>query len=403
MTHAATVSRRLPQIDGLRALAALAIFGYHALFVTGQLHPGSYGWFLNAGVPLFYGISGFLLFMPWARRAAAGGPGPDPGPYLRRRVTRIVPAYWIALPIVAILLARGEEVFSPSGVVTYFGFLQMYRLQTFTGGIGQAWTLGVEVAFYLFLPLYGLLHLAVTRNSRTGQLLSVGMLAALSLGWKVAIVTIWGSGSLVALLVLPAALDQFAAGMLVAVLLACEEAGVAGSAVLAACRRRPWLPVCGGVAVFLLLGLVGPGVSPLSSLPGSLIISGGAGIIAEHELKALLALLLLLAAVCSTPGKGAVGRLVGARAVRGIGTTSYGFYLWHLSVLVIIAGAAAMGPHVKWFGGSEGLIGGAPGVAVAFAVSILLGVVSWRFVERPLVMWSHRDERGPRAAGDNEG
>ncbi|MEI6448311.1 MAG: acyltransferase family protein, partial [Actinomycetes bacterium] len=59
-------SGRLPLIDSLRAIAALSIFAYHALFVTGNLSSANFGWHLNFGVPLFYAISGLLLFKPFA-------------------------------------------------------------------------------------------------------------------------------------------------------------------------------------------------------------------------------------------------------------------------------------------------------------------------------------------------
>ena len=70
-----------------------------------------------------------------------------------------MPAYWVALTIIAIWLPV-SGVFTAEGIVTYYGFLQAYDPDTITGGIGQAWTLTVEVSFYALLPL---LVLAVRR------------------------------------------------------------------------------------------------------------------------------------------------------------------------------------------------------------------------------------------------
>ena len=69
----------LPLVDAMRAIAALLIVAYHVAFVIGGLGTdGTGAWLaqLNVGVPLFFAISGFLLYRPWVaarlgRRAAA--------------------------------------------------------------------------------------------------------------------------------------------------------------------------------------------------------------------------------------------------------------------------------------------------------------------------------------------
>ncbi len=74
---------RVASLTGLRALAALLIIGTHAAYGTGQLTNGYLGALyarLEIGVPIFFVLSGFLLFRPWLR-AAAGGTSP---PSLRR-------------------------------------------------------------------------------------------------------------------------------------------------------------------------------------------------------------------------------------------------------------------------------------------------------------------------------
>ena len=391
-------SVRLPLVDALRALAALSIFGYHALFVTGNLHPGSYGWFLNVGVPLFYAISGFLLYRPWSQAIIDQGSPATLRVYARHRVLRIVPAYWVALPLVAVLLSRVDQVFTPGGLVTYFGFLQMYSLRTFTGGIGQAWTLGVEVAFYVFLPIFGL---AVARFARTGnsiksranrQFAAIGLLVVFSFVWKVFAIAVYGASSrdvLIPLTVLPAALDQFAVGMLVAVALTSAVGASSAANLVTICRKRPWLPSAAALGAFVLLGVVGQGVGPFYDQ--GIQVGGGGGLLVEHELKAVIGLGLVLAAVCAQPGRGLIGRTLAFAPLRNLGTVSYGFYLWHLCLLIIFAGAITMGNQVKWVGGSEGLIGGLPGVLVAFMSSVLVSVASWRLLEKRMISRSHRN------------
>jgi peptidoglycan/LPS O-acetylase OafA/YrhL len=84
-------------------LAALLVLGTHAAFATGKLTHGYLGLVyarLEIGVPIFFVLSGFLLFRPWVRAAAAGLAAPSVRHYARRRLRRIMPAY-----LVTVLLA----------------------------------------------------------------------------------------------------------------------------------------------------------------------------------------------------------------------------------------------------------------------------------------------------------
>jgi len=392
---------RLPLIDGLRAVAALLIFAYHALYVTGNLSRADYGWYLNVGVPLFYAISGLLLFRPFAKAILSAEALPSLSEYFRHRLFRIIPAYWLALPLIAILLVRGASVFTPSGIITYFGFLQIYRLSTFTGGIGQAWTLCVEMTFYLVLPFFALLVGRLARRAG-GQaarlralLCSVALLAACSLVWKMFVVHHFAgdlSGLLVPMTVLPAALDQFAVGMAIAVLLVAVDSSVGPSRLLRSSSRFPLLPLAFAAVAFVLIGWV-YGIDPF----GSPLIGASEGwkLVAEHELKAAFAGGLLLAAVVSAPGRSVVGRVLAFNPLRQLGQVSYGFYLWHLSILIILIGsAAALGSTSEWIGGSEGLLSGhipsLVGVGVALLVTLIVATASWQLLEQRMIAFSHR-------------
>ncbi len=383
---------RLPLIDSLRALAALSIFAYHALFVTGKLNPGNYGWYLNVGVPLFYGISGLLLYRPFAEAALATKEHPQLRSYLRKRVFRIIPAYWIALPVVAVVLDRANQVFSLTGIPTYFGFLQIYSLDSFTGGIGQAWTLCVEATFYLFLPLWALVAAKASSTAASPserariQLLAIALLALGSLAWKLAVVRLAGddvTSALIPLTALPAALDQFAVGMALAVVVALRR--LSGNSKL----LLPGGPLAGlGLAAlgYWWIGEV-HGIGVIASSP---FFGWGGLAIAEHELKAVVSLGLLVAAVSAVPGEGLIGRGLNFRPLRWTGEVSYGVYLWHLMILIVLAGSLKMGSQVEWIGGQSGLIGGLLGTVAAFALTLAVSWASWQLIERRMIERSHR-------------
>src|SRR5437899_2546960 len=92
--------RRLAALDGLRAVAAGSVLVYHCWLFSS---PARLSWNLGplttfmqplqAGVVLFFVLSGFLLYLPIARSIVGGGAKPSTRRYLRNRALRILPAY----------------------------------------------------------------------------------------------------------------------------------------------------------------------------------------------------------------------------------------------------------------------------------------------------------------------
>ena len=159
---------RFPLFDGLRGIAVLTILVFHASEFTGRVGLGVGGRaaeVLGSVSPiLFFLISGFLLYRPFVAARSGGRAGPRLGRYARRRILRIVPAYWVALTVLAIVPGI-VGVFSGDWW-RYYGYLQIYARRTDGGGIPVAWTLCVEVSFYVLLPLLSGL---VVRLARRGQ------------------------------------------------------------------------------------------------------------------------------------------------------------------------------------------------------------------------------------------
>ena len=182
--------------DSLRAIAALSIFALHLPFVVRMStdNPArAYLLELRVGVAVFFLISGFLLYRPFARARYLRQGRPATGSYAERRALRIVPAYWVALIGTVLLLNKtggvGQPIaiLSPRGVVSYFGFLQIYDSDTLLGGISAAWTLCVEVTFYAMLPLWAMLLRRVPCSSTQGflrtELLALGGLFVIGATW----------------------------------------------------------------------------------------------------------------------------------------------------------------------------------------------------------------------------
>jgi peptidoglycan/LPS O-acetylase OafA/YrhL len=383
--------------DSLRAIAALCVFCAHLPWVY-RLASGdparSYLQELTAGVAVFFLISGFLLYRPFARARYSEQEAPELLPYAARRALRIFPAYWAALLGAVILVgATGEavtatRVFTVHGVFAYFPLLQVYDSSTLLGGISAAWTLSVELSFYALLPLWALLLRRVPFRSAGGfvrtELIGLGVLFAIGLAWTgvaasqgppptaalvdVTLVKPW-------LYVLPAYLDQFALGMGLAVLSVALAERAKEPAFVRTLDRAPWLSWLAAGLAFVLLGNV------VDWIPGHT-----GEVIAVHELQGLFALGLLLPAVFGNPKRGAVRRALGSRVLLWTGLVSYGIYLWHVAIMRNLADAGLLDS-----------LGNAAFTIVALTLTLLAAAASFYWLERPALRLGRRLSRRRRS------
>ncbi|HXD57566.1 MAG TPA: acyltransferase [Thermoleophilaceae bacterium] len=356
---------RFPLFNSLRAIAALTIFAYHVAFALGFLGGRTLSpWLaqLNVGVPIFFLISGFLLYRPFAQARFDRVRMPAIGGYTVRRVLRIVPAYWLALTVISLWLGL-DGIFSPRGVGTYYGFFQVYNYSTVTGGIGQAWTIDVEITFYALLPLCALLARQIPFSTVKGFVRGEGALLALLFagGLAAKLIAIHNtpanpSSLSPVLYALPAFLDQFAIGMGLAV----ASVALAGrdTSFVRVIDRHPWLPWGVAGAAFYL---VGTHIGPLGG-------GFGARLLSQHYLKAIVALGLLVPAVFGDPAHGLVRKLLANRALLWVGLVSYGVYLWHRAMITKLHDA---GVH-----NSLALF------VLALAATLAVAAVSWYGLER---------------------
>ena len=170
--------RHLPGLEGLRAVAALGVVLTHVAFQTG-LDPRSVAGSLLARfdffVPVFFALSAFLLW----RNHHNDHDSATIGRYLLNRAGRIMPAY-LACVIAVILLLPEAARLSGGQILANLTLTQIYVADGLAPGLTHLWSLSVEVAFYLALPL---LALTVGRLPRRLRILVILGLAVLSLGW----------------------------------------------------------------------------------------------------------------------------------------------------------------------------------------------------------------------------
>ena len=329
---------RFALFDSLRAIAVLAVITFHVVSLSGAIGDrvvGDAAAMLGSQGPiLFFVISGFLLYRPYVAARATGAPAPGLGQYARRRTLRIVPAYWLALTALAVF--PGIVGAFSGDWWRYYGFLQLYRQDTLGGGIPVAWTLCVEVSFYVLLPFWAL---AVRRLG-----VEVGALAIVALGG--AAVQIAAARNEVSDLLATTLLGQctwLALGMALAVASVRTERAPRQPLVVRLVVERPGLCWLGAGAAFAALtALLHPGGA--FGIARALAVQQPlAKTIAAIALGVVVNALLVAPAIFGERAGGLPRRVLAAAPLAWIGLISYGMYLWHLTVAELLALPSAPG------------------------------------------------------------
>ncbi|MCV7426112.1 acyltransferase family protein [Mycobacterium montefiorense] len=313
---------RVASLTGVRAVAAILVVGTHAAYTTGKYTHGYWGLVgarLEIGVPIFFVLSGFLLFRPWVQAAATGGPPPSVSRYARHRVRRIMPAYVITV-LIAYLLYHYREA-GPNPGHSWLGLVRNLTLtQIYTDGylgkylhqgLTQMWSLAVEASFYVILPFLAYLLLVVVCRRRWRPNLLVGTVLALALISPVWVVLVridhWFPDG--ARLWLPTYLAWFLGGMLLAVLQAMGVRCYAFAAV-------PLAVIC----YFIVATPIGgaPTTSPSA--------------MAEAVVKTVFYTVIATLAVAplALEGDGWYWQLLASRPMVWLGEISYEIFLIHL-------------------------------------------------------------------------
>jgi len=349
---------RVPSLTGVRALAALLVVATHAAYTTGKYTHGFVGLVysrMEIGVPIFFVLSGYLLFGPWVKAVAAGTAAPSLKRYARNRVRRILPAYVVT--VLAAYLVYHFRDGGPNPGHTWWGLFRNLTLtQIYTDnygfallhqGLTQMWSLAVEVAFYVVLPL--LAHLLMVtlckRQWRPGLLLAgLGGLFLVSPAWLVLVHTtdVLPDG---AKLWLPGYLGWFIGGMALTVLAA---TGV----------RVHWF-VTVPLAVICYVIVCTPIAGEPQTSP-----TGLAQALVKSVFYAAIATLLI--APLALGDSGWYSRLLASRPMVWLGEISYEIFLVHLIVMEV-----AMSEVLDW-------IVYTGNTATLFAVTTALSVpVAW--------------------------
>jgi peptidoglycan/LPS O-acetylase OafA/YrhL len=305
----------VPELDGLRFIAIVLVFIYHVnldVSPPGNPHPDSSLYALSAnlniGVPLFFALSGMILGLPLARYWLKGGAPVSIKRYFMRRLTRLEPPYIIALLLMFTLKRIGHHGTIPemlphlSASLVYLHNL-IYRQMSSISSV--AWSLEVEVQFYILAPVLAMIFAVRAPWLRRAIILGAIIAAAIWTPYDVKLTTPTNTAAWMRGISVIGNIQYFLTGFLLA------EAFLLIPP--ATSRRRWWDLVSLAGWPLLAVGLVTAKSFVLTALP-------------------LIFLPLCLAAFYGPDS----ARLCGRLWIASIGGMCYSIYLLHSYAIVLI-------------------------------------------------------------------
>ncbi len=365
---------KFSSLDGIRGFAALGVLAVHGLNNTAVTAAQSNTPWVRAVftarivLPLFFMLSGFLLYRPFVAARVRGRPRPAKKTFWKRRALRLVPAYWVAVTLLAIWPGL-PGVFGHNWW-TYYGFVYVYRQSTIGGGLYPAWTLCVDVTLYLVLPFYamGIEHLVRRMRPASAVRVELVILAGLwsvaAVWWFVLLLHVPGTSALAQVRAcnLPANLDWLVFGMVFAVLSVHDRSGDGFLTRLLA--RRGAVAISWGAAFigYVLLCVFIFKVTPP----------------VEHLLAGFICAAIFAPAALVGDRGSPLMRVLDNRLIAWVALVSVGVYLYHP---VVLQELYKWGVHIN----PSGFAAYASLVAVAVPASLFLGWLSYHLVERPFL------------------
>lgn len=348
---------RLDVLDGLRGLAISLVVWYHAWLVSG-FSIGVMNFIAEAGflgVDLFFFISGFCLFYPYARAKMQGTPMPATRRFFLRRAAKILPSYLLALTVFA---AVYRDRFASPGdaamqIASHLSFFHTLNPDTFGGISGPLWTIGVEAQFYFVFPL---VCMAFSRR----PLVTYFGMVALSESYRFALAAAHLDSTFWVFNQLPAYFEIFGAGMLAAHV-------IVGVRYRPTESERQWLTAASLGALTLAVA----GLAEVASIDRTAGIDACYAWVNAHRfVVGPLCLVLAISSALAVPSWRA---LIGMRPLVFLSVISYNLYLWNLEIVFWLRNAG-LSPELSFW------LAIPSSIAVATAVTYVL--------ERPILQAS---------------
>ncbi|MGZ8176314.1 acyltransferase family protein [Williamsia sp. SKLECPSW1] len=400
-TPGARRHRRIRGLDGPRGIACVCILVVHVAGHYSQ-HTAESGklQILGQALIFFFALSGFLLYLPIVRGLFAGRDHqPDVRSFVVHRVLRIMPCYLVVFLIAnfvlqAVFVRNAQQALvvgseAGTGMITDpITFLaNIFLVQTYVPGLIQtginpSWSLTLEYAFYISLPLVGWGVFALRRRRGTSPML-LAMLAPVAfcvlgvVGTAVADAIARAQGiddvvaanfgpnwSAVILRSFLGGAQTFTFGMIAAVLFVAVESGVLSARFAVWARRISAVLLLPALLVMLVL----------------LVAGSNQQVVATSFASGLIIAIIVLP--LAHDARSRIAEVVDWRPFEYLGRISLSMYLWHFPLLMALGRWGALGGDT-WAGLGRNLV-------IVFAVTFVCASLTYRFVEKPAIDLARR-------------
>jgi peptidoglycan/LPS O-acetylase OafA/YrhL len=393
---------RIIGLDGARGLACLCVVITH---VSGHFSPLTTAAtklnLLGFSLVFFYVLSGFLLFLPYVRALTethSSAKLPNTKNFAIHRVARVFPGFLVIFLLCnyvfqvayvqsAALARVGTDegtgmITNPWQLLANLTLVQTYFPRYLQTGLNPSWSLTLELAFYVSLPLLGMLLFALRKRTSVRPLtlavlapiilIVIGVIGRLLAPLLIAhfhvsgtLLQNWGPNWVaVYLRSFLTSADNFGFGMLAAIAIVAMEQQSVSERLSRRVRRYSGLALLPAVMVSLALMAV-------HSLFGTTAIAVGAGLV-----------LLIIVAPLARGEKSAIASFLDGTAFRYVGKVSLSIYLWHFPVMLLLGRCGLMA--------GDSVAGVTRNVVLTLAVTLSAATITYYAVEEPAMKLARR-------------
>lgn len=356
--RAATL-RRIPSLDGLRAISIVMVMGLHTLQRMEMHHSVPLVWWVifngSLGVSIFFVISGYLITRLLLHEASTRGTI-SLGNFYLKRAFRILPPLYVYVAVLGLLSLAGRLALSRVDVISTLFFFHNYALHSTSWTIEHFWSLSVEEQFYLLWPV---VLLACLRSSRTRGPRRAAVVAGVIILLS-PVIRVLSFRVRQPLLHNGLGFHMHADTLMFGCIAALLEGRRRFERAYRALTQLPWLPF----AALVLGSYLELHFQNYWSFP-----------IGETCTGVLLVVLLLW---CVRNAGGTLGRLLNLRLVTHLGILSYSVYIWQ--TLLLHGSNAAVLRGWEWIGRFP----------ESWLAVLLLAELSFLLVERPALKLRNR-------------
>jgi peptidoglycan/LPS O-acetylase OafA/YrhL len=178
--------KNIPELDGFRAIAITMVIFFHYGIYIGNSYVdvvAGAGWL---GVPLFFIMSGFLISLPYIKKAYDQAPLPSTSNFYKKRILRIFPLYYFSLVLFVVInyIFQYRDI-TVDDIAKHIFFIDNFYPERLTIN-SVYWSLAVEIQFYILFPVIGfVLYYFSSKQKIVKAICTIAAVILASIGYRI--------------------------------------------------------------------------------------------------------------------------------------------------------------------------------------------------------------------------